>query len=83
MQYPPNKLSKALTLPRDNTEKVWAHRFLAKPKTIEAGGLGGALSPQGAQGNALVNACMQIPEQLCFFFLIQHAKMVIVRVNIG
>ena len=24
----------------DNTEKIWAHRFLAKPKTIEAGGLG-------------------------------------------
>ena len=25
---------------RDNTEKIWAHWFLAKPKTIEAGGLG-------------------------------------------
>ena len=60
----------------DNTEKIWAHQFLAKPKTIEAGGLGGALSPQGVQANALVNACMQILEQFCFFFLIQHAKMV-------
>ena len=24
----------------DNTEKIWVHRFLAKPKTKEAGGLG-------------------------------------------
>ena len=72
---PPNKLSKALTLPGDNTEKIWAHQFLTKPNTIEAGGLRGALSPQGVQANALVNACMQILEQFCFFFLIQHAKM--------
>ena len=27
----------------NNTEKIWAHRFLAKPKTIETGGLGGAV----------------------------------------
>ena len=25
----------------ENTEKIWAHRFLAKPKAIAAGGLGG------------------------------------------
>ena len=34
---------------------------------------------QGVQGNALVNACMQI--QFCFFSY-KHAKMVIVRVII-
>ena len=27
----------------NNTEKIWTHRFLAKPKTIETGGLGGAV----------------------------------------
>ena len=63
---------------RDSTEKIWAHQFLAKPKTIEAGGLGGALSPPGGvQGNALVNACMQF---LNSFFLIQLLKWC--RVNI-
>ena len=34
----------------DNTEKIWVHQFLAKPKMIAAGGLGGAVSPQGVQG---------------------------------
>ena len=32
-------------IPGDNTEKVWAHQFLTKPKTIAAGGLGGVVSP--------------------------------------
>ena len=32
---------------RDNTGKVWAHWFLAKPKTIAAGGLRGTVSPLG------------------------------------
>ena len=27
----------------DNTEKIWVHRFLVKPKTIAAGGLGGVM----------------------------------------
>ena len=44
---------------------------------------GGASSPQGVQGDALVNACMQIPEQFYFFVLIKHTKMVTARVNIG
>ena len=29
----------------DNTEKIWAYRFLAKPKTIAAGDLGVGVSP--------------------------------------
>ena len=29
----------------DNAEKIWAHRFLAKPKPIEAGVLGEAVCP--------------------------------------
>ena len=45
----------------DNTEKVWAHRFLAEPKTITAGGLGGAVSHQGAKGDVLVKAWVQSP----------------------
>ena len=32
------------TLPTgNNTEKIWVHRFLATQKTIETGGLGGAV----------------------------------------
>ena len=31
----------------DNAKKIWAHRFLAKPKMIAAGGLEGAVSPPG------------------------------------
>ena len=31
----------------NNTEKTWVHRFLAKPKTIETGGLGGAVWGSG------------------------------------
>ena len=34
-------------LPGDNTEKIWAHWFLAKPKTIAAGDLGVAVSTLG------------------------------------
>ena len=45
---------------RDNTEKIWAHRFLAKPKTMKAGGLWGVVNPQGVQSDALVNVWMQI-----------------------
>ena len=30
----------------DNSEKIWAHWFLAKQQTIAAGALGGAVSPQ-------------------------------------
>ena len=43
----------------DNTEKIWVHWFLTKPKAITAGGLGGAVSPQGALGDALVKAQVQ------------------------
>ena len=28
-----------LVIPGNNTEKIWAHRFLTKPKTSTAGGL--------------------------------------------
>ena len=31
----------------DNTEKLWMHQFLAKPKMIAAGVLGVAVSPPG------------------------------------
>ena len=37
-------------LPSDNTEKIWAHPFFAKPKTIAAGGLRGAVSLLGGPG---------------------------------
>ena len=30
------------TQPEDNTEKIWAHRFLEKPNKIAAGGMGGS-----------------------------------------
>ena len=30
----------------DNTGKIWAHQFFAKPKTIAAGALELAVSPQ-------------------------------------
>ena len=53
---------KKLVIPGDNTEKkIWAHQFLAKPKTSTAGGLGRAVSPQGALGDALVKAWVQNP----------------------
>ena len=38
---------------RDNTEKIWACRVLAKPKMIEAVGLGGDLSPPGGPEQCL------------------------------
>ena len=41
----------------DNTEKIWAHRFLTNPKTIAAGDLGGVAS----QGDALVKTWVQSP----------------------
>ena len=66
-------------LPGDNTENIWAYRFLAKPKTIEAGGLGGAVSPPWGPGPCFGE---HVVSNL-FFFLVQHDKMVIVMVNIG
>ena len=38
----------------DNTEKIWAHRFLSEPKTVAAGDLLGTVSLLEAQGDALV-----------------------------
>ena len=55
----------------DNTKKIWAHWFLKNPKTIVGGGLGGAESLQGVQGDALVKAWRhgcKAPEQFFFFF---------------
>ena len=53
------------------------HRFLAKPKTIEAGGLGEAVSLPRHPGRCLGEHVEANS------LLIKHAKMVIVRVNIG
>ena len=41
----------------DNTEKMWVHRFSAKPKMIAVGDLG----VQCVQGDALVKAWVQNP----------------------
>ena len=38
----------------DNTEKIWAHRFLSEPKTVAAGDLSGTVSLLEAQGDDLV-----------------------------
>ena len=67
----------------DNTEKVWAHQFLSKPKTVAAGGLTGAVSLLEAQGDALVKGWVWNPQTTLFFFRIKHTKLVIVMVNIG
>ena len=72
----------------ENTEKIWAHRFLEKPKMIEAGGPGRAVSPplppQWSPGRCLGEHVGANPlNNFPFFFLIKHVKMVIVRVNIG
>ena len=52
-----------------NTEKIWAHRFLSKPKMVAAGGLAGVVSLLQAQGDGLVKGECETPEQLCFFFV--------------
>ena len=79
--------SDAYILAGGNIEKIWAHQFLEKPKTIEAGGLGGAVSPphplQWSQGRCLGERVGANPLNNFPFFHINHAKMVIVRVNIG
>ena len=67
----------------DNTEKVWAHQFLSKPKTVAAGGLTGAVSLLEAQGDALVKGWVGNPQTTLFFFRTKHTKLVIVMVNIG
>ena len=72
-------------IPGDNTEKIWAHRFLEKPNKIAAGGLGGAVSSKEYPVWCLLKAWMQSGETIFFFliFCIKHAKTVIVKVNIG
>ena len=37
----------------DNTEKIWVHQFLAKPKTIATGDLGGAVRSPGDPAQCL------------------------------
>ena len=70
--------------PGDNAGKIWAHRFSAKPKTIDVGDLGGAVSPLWGPGRCHGERVGPNPlSSFFFFFLVQHAKMVIVRVNIG
>ena len=62
----------------DNTEKMWVHQFLAKPKMIAAGGLGGGgWRPRQCLGEG-VGAKPQNNS-----FCIKHTKTLIVRVNIG
>lgn len=63
------------------SEKIWVHRFLAKPKRIAAGGMerDRGINPQVVQGDALVGA----KPPIFLFFCIKHAKTVIDRVNIG
>ena len=56
----------------DNTEKIWVHRFSAKPKTITAGALGEAVSPQGALGDALVKVWVQSPWTIFFLYKIHQ-----------
>ena len=62
----PNKLlqSNLLIQPPlsgDNTEKIWAHQFLAKPKMIAAGSQWGAIIPQGVQDESLMKVCVRNP----------------------
>ena len=56
---------------------------MAKPKAIKAGGLGGAVSPSGGLGQCLGERVGENPLNSFSFFLVKHAKMGIVRVNIG
>ena len=57
------------------------HWYLAKPQTIVAGGPVGAVSPPGGLGQCLGEGMGAKPPNNCF--CTKHAKMVIVRVNIG
>ena len=65
--------------PGDTTEKIWVHRFLAKPKTIAAGGLGGAVTP-GPERQLVEGVGVKPPNN---FFCIKHDKTVIARMNVG
>ena len=68
------------TVSGDNTEKIWAHRFSAKPKTVTVGSLGGA----GGPGRCLREGAGVKPlNNFVLFSHIKHAKTVIVKVNIG
>ena len=69
-------------MPGDNTEKIWADRFLSKLKTVAAGGLAGAVSLLETQGDALVKGWVRNP-RTTVFFRIKHTKLVTVMVNIG
>ena len=48
----------------DNIEKIWAHRFLTKPKAIAAGGLGEAVTP--STGRQLVEGVGGKPANIFF-----------------
>ena len=56
---------------------------MTKPKTIEAEGLRGAVSPPWGSEQCLGERVGSNPLNNFAFFLVQHDKMVIVRVNIG
>ena len=51
----------------DNAEKIWAHRFLTKAKTISTRGLVGAVSHQWVHGDALVKVWVRSPQTIFFF----------------
>ena len=67
----------------DNTEKIWVHQFLAKPKMIAGGGLGGAVIPPGGPWQCLGEGVHVKAPNSFVFFHIKHIKIVAVRVNIG
>ena len=52
---------------RDNTEKIWAHRFFAKASKTSAGGLGPGQSPGGGSGG-------EAPENFRVFFVRNEEK---------
>ena len=68
MEFILNMLLRLTHLPEDNTEKIWAHRFLAKPKMIAGGGLGGAVSPPRGPGRCLGEGVGVKPPHSFVFF---------------
>ena len=70
----------------DNTENTWdntwEHQYLAKPKTIAGGGLGGSANHPGGSGQCLGSKGVGVkpPNN---FVCVKHAKTGVVRVNIG
>ena len=52
----------------DTTKKIWAHRFLAKPKAIAVGALGGSCNRCQGPGQQLVEGLgAKLPNNFAFF----------------